>query len=311
MGSDQGTTSGARSLQPVRPPGAVDWAGALTLAVMWGLSYVFVKIAVSEMTPMMSTALRILVAGAVLLAVLAVRGTRLPRSWTLWRPYVVIGLFGNVLPFLLIGYGTRTVATGEAALLMASGPFASHLLSHFTTEDDRLTLLRGLGLACGFGGILLIVDQDGLSGLGGFGERLIGQIAILAAAVAYAISGMLTRTAPAVGALAGSSMSVAAAAAIAVPAALLEPVPMPQAISSQAIIAILYLGALSGSASALIRFGLIRNVGLTFVSMVSYVVPVLGVIFGAVLLGEPVGLAIMLALGLVTAGMVLNRLGGR
>lgn len=298
-----------RSPMPVRAPGAGDVAGALLLAFLWGSSYMVVKVALADLTPLAIAFFRILVAAVALLAVVRLSGARLPTSPSVLAFFAVLGVLNNVVPFFLTAWGTQHITSGEAALLMAFSPLASHLISHFATDDDRLTVLRSVGLACGFAGILVLLGPSSIEGLG---SRLAAEAAVLLGAVSYSLAGILTRRAPPVGTLQGATLAMLAGAVTMLPLLLLlEPVPEIGTVSGESILAVIYLGLMASALSSLIRFRLVREVGLTFVSMANYLVPVLGVLLGVALLDEPLDLPIVAALVLVTAGMLLNRLGAR
>jgi len=289
----------------------VDYLLLLLLSAIWGSSFLFIKLAVVAIPPMTLVAARLGLAALALLLFLAATGRRLPRDGGIWRRFLLVGVAGNVVPFFLINWGEVTVDSSLAAILLAANPLATILLAHAFTSDERLTPLKGLGVIVGFGGIVVLVGPDALTGIG---RDVMSQIAIVGAACCYAVTTIFVRRSrlielpPAVNAT-GVLLS---AAVIALPLALVidRPWELP-APSTGALLSVVVLALLCTSAAFLILYRLLATTGATFVSLLNYLAPVFGVFWGALLLGESLDLETLGALGLIMIGLGLTQARGR
>ena len=288
----------------------VDYLRLLLLSAIWGSSFLFIKLAVAEIPPMTLVAARLGLAALALLLFLAATGRRLPRGWGIWRGFLVVAVIGNVVPFFLINWGEVTVDSSLAAILLATVPLATVVLAHAFAPDERLTPLKGLGVAVGFGGIVVLVGPDALAG---FGREAVSQFAIVGAACCYAATGVFVRRSrlielPAAVTAAGVLVT---AAVVAVPLALVvdRPWELP-APSTGALLALAVLALLCTSAAFLILFRLLATTSATFVSLLNYLAPVFGVLWGALLLGEALHLEVLGALALILLGLVLTQIRG-
>jgi len=247
----------------------VDYLLLLLLSAIWGSSFLFIKLAVVAIPPMTLVAARLGLAALALLLFLAATGRRLPRDGGIWRRFLLVGVAGNVVPFFLINWGEVTVDSSLAAILLAANPLATILLAHAFTSDERLTPLKGLGVIVGFGGIVVLVGPDALTGIG---RDVMSQIAIVGAACCYAVTTIFVRRSrlielpPAVNAT-GVLLS---AAVIALPLALVidRPWELP-APSTGALLSVVVLALLCTSAAFLILYRLLATTGATFVSLLA------------------------------------------
>jgi drug/metabolite transporter (DMT)-like permease len=283
----------------------IDYLLLLLLSAIWGSSFLFIKLAVATIPPMTLVAARLGLAALALLLFLAATGRWLPRDRGIWLRFLFVGAAGNVVPFFLINWGEVTVDSSLAAILLAANPLVTVLLAHGFTLDERLTPMKFLGVAVGFGGIVVLVGPDALAGIG---REVVSQLAIVGAACCYAAitiyvrRSRLIRLPPALNA----AGVMVAATAVALPLALIvdRPWELP-APSTTSLLALVVLALLCSSAAFLILYRLLATTGATFVSLLNYMAPVFGVCWGALLLGEPLDLDTLGALGLIMIGLVL------
>jgi drug/metabolite transporter (DMT)-like permease len=300
----------------------VDIGLLLALAAIWGASFMFIKIILKDMSPLTLVGLRMglgalglaaFVAGDALVA--RQRGiVRPPFAWRrLIVPGQVLAIINVVVPYVGISWGETYISSGDAAILNATTPLWTTLIiaglgQRVSRETADVT--KVVGVLVGFVGVVVLVaggeSQVGVTPL----NNWLGHGAVLLAALSYGLSGLYARRAtagipPAYNALA---QAVFAALIMAVPAALNPP----HAVSPETIGALLALG-LGGTALALlIYFQLIARVGTTRTVIVTYLLPVTALIYGALLLGEPIhaqailGLVLVL-LGIAVAGGLLRR----
>ena len=155
-----------------------DLALLVLLATMWGSAFVFIKLGVATVPPFTLAAARIMLALVLMLAYLRLRRLRLPRG-RVWLVFALLGLVGNVAPFVLISWGEIIIDSALAAILMAVGPLFTVLLAHAFTGDERLTPLKLLGVLIGLSGVVVLIGADALAGLG---DNVAAQLAVTAGA---------------------------------------------------------------------------------------------------------------------------------
>jgi len=275
------------------------------LASLWSSSFAAIKIGVGTIPPLTLAAGRIAVAAAVLYALIALRGQRLPRSARLWALFFLLGITGNALPFTLIAWGEERIDSGLAAILMAVMPPATVLLTHVFTRDERLTAPKLIGVAMGFAGVVLLIGPEALRGLGGEAGR---QLAVAGGAVCYAVTFTIARFVPPSPPAVRSAAVMICASVQMIPLALFVDQPWALSPSPGSVAALVYLGLFPTALATIIFFQLISARGATFVAVNNYIIPVLGVIWGAAFLGERLSLEALGALVLILIGIGVTNL---
>lgn len=276
-----------------------------TLAMLWGTSFLVIKIGVGHMPALTLTALRLATAAAVMIVLaLAVR-TPLPKGVRAWAFCFALAFFGNSLPFFLISWGEEGIESGLAAILMAVMPLTTLVLAHFLTHGDRLKPQKLIGVALGFGGVVVLVGPAALEGLGG---ALLHQIAVAGGAICYAISVIiLTRMPPTPMVGRATLVLIFSVLQTAPPALYLAGGVMPP-LSFEALWPAIYLGVFPTALATLVLFKLASEREPSFIAFQNYLVPVFGVAWGVMLLDEVLSLKAFIALGLILCGIfIANR----
>jgi drug/metabolite transporter (DMT)-like permease len=288
--------------------GVVEIALLLTLATIWSSSFGFIKVAVETVPPITVTAGRLLLAAIIVVIYARLRGHRFPTEPGLWPKFFLIGLFGNALPFTLIGWGEVTIDSGLAAILMAVMPIATLVLAHFFAENERMNPARIAGVTFGFGGILVLIGPDALSGLG---DEAVRQIAVAGGATCYAVATVIARRLPKMPTSLSSAGALIAATAIILPASLIFDRPWTLSPSDESINAVIVLGLFPTALAYILYFALLRRTGANFIALNNYLIPCLGVIWGIIFLDELLNWQAMLALGIILTGVAFTRIGMR
>lgn len=308
----------ARSGAPIHIPAMTGraWVLLALMALLFGGAFPFIELGLRAADPVTLMVLRIGIAALALTVLLYTTGRKLPRGMAVWRALTLMGLFNTALPFALIMWGQTHLTAGLSAILNATAPLFTALLAHLFTEDEKLSARRLAGLVIGLAGLTLVMGAKAFDGPGhDFGA----QLAVLGAALSYAVAGIygrrsgLGRLEP-VEAAAGMLL---AAAALGLPLAFLLGTPAASLIAlSRDGVAQTGVAGLALLCTALtypLYFFLLRTVGATNVLLVALLAPAAGVILGVVLLSESLawtsatGLGVML-LGLtVMSGRLLSR----
>ena len=278
------------------------YALLLLLGAIWGASFLFIKICVSEMGPMTFAFFRVLIGTIVLLAVILVRRQKLPVDRGLWLRFAVMGAVGILVPFSAISWGTQYIASGLSAILNATMPLFTFMLVVILGEEP-LNGRRALGLLVGFAGILVLTWPH-LQG--GLQASLLGELAIVVASLSYALAIVYARR-HLVGwpPLVTSLGQLGTATFLLIPLVLLEKPWMLPFPSLKATLSLLTVGVLGTGVGYIIYYRLLQLVGATGTSLVTYIVPVFGIFWGWAILGERLSWHAFAALLLIFGGLFL------
>jgi drug/metabolite transporter (DMT)-like permease len=281
------------------------WAMFAAMSLIWGMPYLFIKIAVDEgLSPAFVSWSRVVLAAAVLCA-LAHRANLLQHLRGRYRWVAVYAVVEISIPFPLIAWGEQHIDSSLAAIIIAAAPLLVAVIAIRFDESERVTGMRLAGLLIGFAGVIALVGID----VAGRTEELLGALAVLGAALGYAIGPMtLRRHLGDIDPRATMGVSLAMAAVLLTPLTLAT---LPsEAPSTDAWIAVVVLGLVCTAAAFVIFGGLIAEVGAGKALVITYVNPVVALALGVVVLDETPGLGAIAGLLLILAGSWLST-GGR
>ncbi len=293
------------SLPAPKLPGLPDYGLLLALGIIWGISFTFIKIAVSTVPPIPMTITRLGLTALIMLALMRWFGERLPPWGRIWWFIGLSALLGNALPFLLIAWGEQGVDSGLAAILMSPSPLCAALLAHAFTRDDKLNGYKLAGIALGIAGIAVLMGADKLFQLGSSATH---QAAILLAGCCYGANVVINRW------LTGGSPVAMVTAVIVTSVALLIPLAfIPGAWhfdpSRASILAMITLAIVSTAIGTLMLLNLVKRQGAAFTAQVNFLVPVTGALSGALILAERPEPRAIAGLALVLLGVAIARRG--
>lgn len=278
----------------------------LTLALMWGLSFLFIEVALRALAPVWIVVGRTAFGAVVLLTLLAVRGQAPPGRLRLWGHLLLLGVLTNAVPWSTVAWAQQAVPSGLAALLMAAVP-SSTLLVSAAAGMERLTLGRMAGLTLALAGVGLTILED----LGDPG-RLLAITLIVAATVMYAVGAVYANrhVAGTTSPLVIATGQVLSAFVVTVPLALLlHGPPTLTAMDAVSWGAVAALGVFGTGLAFLVFYMLIERVGATNTTLVTYLIPVVAVIAGAVLLDERLGWLALIGGACIVSGVWLAQRG--
>ncbi len=285
-----------------------EWSAFGLLGLVWGSSFLWIKIAVEEIGPFTLVAFRLLFGLIGMSIVMRLSRQSFPRDRKTLLAFLFMGVFNTALPFTLISWGETKIDSGLASILNGSVPLFTIVIAHFWLHDDKITLPRIAGLIVGFTGVVVLVSRD-LDPAGAFGGDVLGQLAVLAASCSYATAITFSRRH-----LRGQPPVVQATMVILIADALLwltaPIVERPLHIPSLPItwFALAWLGLLGSCLAYMLFFYLINAWGPTRASLVTYVFPVVGLLLGIIFLGERADWRLMVGSLLVVAGIVVVNL---
>jgi drug/metabolite transporter (DMT)-like permease len=277
------------------------WTAFAAVSTLWGIPYLFIKIAVDDGVPPAFVAWSRVVLGAAVLLALAARAGTLRSLRGRWRWLLLYACFEIAVPFPLIAAGERRVSSSLAAIIIACVPLLVALLALRFDHEERATGRRLVGLLVGLAGVVALVGID----VAGRGSELLGAGAIFVAAIGYAAGPMvLKRHLGDLDPRATMGASLALAAAVLTPVAALD---LPSAApSGGATASIFVLGLLCTAAAFVLMAGLVAEVGPGRALVITYVNPIVAVALGVTILGERPGAGAVAGLLLILAGSWLS-----
>ena len=279
---------------------ARDWTMLLTLAVLWGGSFFFAKVAVAEIPPLTVVLCRVVLAAATLHAILRLRAIAFPPP-ARWPAYLGMAIINNVIPFSLLFYGQTRIGAGLASILNATTPIFAVIIAHLFTADERISSNKAAGIVLGVAGIAVLVGIDALHDIG---ADVVAQLACLGAALSYgfsAVFGRRFRTDPPV---ASAAAQVSASSLVMLPIVAFVDAPWTLPVPSQAAIwSVLMLGVVSTAFAYILFFAILQSAGATNISLVTLLVPVTAILLGALVLGERLGASDLVGMGLIALGL--------
>ncbi|MGH3648145.1 MAG: DMT family transporter [Micromonosporaceae bacterium] len=291
-------------------PGMGSWLpGYLALTLIWGASFLFIKVGISELHPTYVTLGRAATGALTVLGFLLITRGKLPRDLKTWGHLAVVGTVGVVIPFTLFGYGEQRISSVLAGIWNATTPLWVLPISVLAFRNERFSFRKVVGLGLGFAGVLVVLGV--WQGVGG--SHLAGQLMIMGAALCYGIAIPYLRRflsdVPDGGTAVPAGMLLMASLELAIVAPLVAG-PPPGSVSWPVIGSVVALGALGTGLAFILNMRVIQIAGATTSASVTYLIPIVATVVGVVALGEriswyqPVGAAVVLLGVAVSQGLL-------
>jgi drug/metabolite transporter (DMT)-like permease len=281
-------------------PNAKELVLLLVLSSLWGASYTFVKVGVQTISPVTLIAARTVIAGTILIAIIHWRGLTLPKDAITWRRFFFQACLNSVVPFTLIAWAQQTTDAALATILNSTSPIFAFLLTVFVTRHEAVTGRKLFGVGAGIVGICLIV---GVQAIGGLGQELWAQLAIVAATICYAGTAIFGRNFKGLNPIMPAAGSMICGAIVLVPASLITEKPWTLTPSLESILALLALSVFSTALAFAIYFRLVQTLGSVGTTAQAYLRVPIGVAIGVMFLREHLTSTALIGLVCVTAGV--------
>lgn len=271
------------------------------LSVVWGTSFLFIKIGLDELTPLALVSGRFFVALVALVLITWRQGDLLPQSKREAMHLAFVGLVNTALPIFLISWGELSVDSGLTAVLNGTVPIWTIMLAHLLLHDERFTKAKVLGVWIGFIGLIVLVGGVSLST-----AAFWGQMAVVCGSISYALGSVYVRRhLPGVAPTRLIFFSLVVALLAVAPLTLVtEGIPTGYA-TVKGISAILWLGVLGTALAYQLYYRLLHWWGAGRSTTVTYVAPVVGLTLGAIFLDEQLTFNVLLGSGLILLGVIL------
>lgn len=300
------------TLSPLRSLGITEWMLLVGLSILWGGSYLFMKLAVLTV-PLFTIVLgRVSIAALALLIVLTISGTGIPKGRRIWLAFFGMGIFNNVIPMSLIVFSQNSISVGLASILNSITPLFTILVAHMTTNDERLTFRKLVGISFGIMGVVMLMGPELVDN---FGVAALGEWACLGAALSYACANTFGRRFVQLGTKPMQTAFGQVVASTVILAPLVIVVDQPWMISDPGflpVLSILALGLFCTALAYVIYFQILARSGATAIALVTFMIPPSAILMGWLALGEQISSQDFLGMSLIGVGLFsVNRQSNR
>lgn len=292
---------------------APEYALLALLAAFWGSSYLLIKLALATIAPVTLIAMRVTIASLFLLAIVHLRGERLPSARRDWRLLFVQSLLNSSLAWLVLAWGQQYVPSGTAGVLNSTSPLFVLLIGMVTALWSRLrgaaagsggasTSRKSAGVALGLVGVVLVI---GVNALRGIGQQTLAQVSVLFGAFLYACAALSGKRLAHLSSLTTACGTMLCAAATLLPLSLMVDRPWTLVPSATSLVAAVTLGIMCTGVALIIYFRLIKTLGAMGVASQSYLRAGVSVLLGFLVLGEQPPPSVLIGLVITIAGVAL------
>ena len=274
------------------------------LALIWGASFLLIKLALEGVSPPQLVLGRLIAGAVVLLIIVRVTGSALPRERAVWGHLTLMCVVANIIPFFLFAWGEQRVTSGMAGILNGTTPLFTLAVAMAALSDERWSPARVGGLLLGFVGVVVVVGPWNIDGRA---NAVAGQIACLGAAACYGVGFVYARRFLSYRNLPALSLSAAQVSLAALVLLVTAPVTMRGDVSltPTVVVSLLTLGAVGTGLAYLLFYRLVGDIGATSASLVTYLIPVVAVFLGVVVQSDPLTWNVFAGAAIVVAGAAL------
>ena len=291
----------------MRNSNTLDYVLLVLLAFIWASAFFNIKIATYSYGPLTIAFLRIFFGSIPVVILCYFKKIKIEAFSKDWYWFASIGIINLVIPFFLIAYGVQKVQSNLAAILMASTPLSATLLAHFFTKNEKINLIKSLGILLGFSGIVFLFSDDVLINKNNF----MSAVSILCGSTFYVIGGLLTLKISNKKNENVTASILIWGALVLMPVAFIFEQPWNLSPRLDSTISLIYLGIFSTGVAWLLRFYILKHNGLVFQSQVAYLIPIFGVILGFLILNEAITSKVIISLIAVIIGIFIVKKGSK
>ena len=271
------------------------------LGLIWGSSFFNIKIATYSYEPITLALVRVIFASIPLMILCKLKNIKIEAFSKEWRSYALIGLCNIAIPFILIAIGTSKINSYLAAMLMSTTPLSGTILAHFFTKNEKINILKVIGILIGFSGILfLFLDKIIINE----SNYIFALITILGSTF-YSIGGILTIQIKNKGNENVTTSTTIWSLIFLFPMALILEKPWLAEPTLESTLSLFYLGIVATGLAWLIRFRILSVNGLVFQTQVAYLIPIFGVFFGYFLMDEVITWRVLISLSIIIIGIYI------
>jgi len=285
------------------------WVLLGTLAMLWGPSFYVIKEGLVGIPPLTLAAGRVTLAAVLLYGMVRISGSRMPTDLPFWKRFAVMGIIANVIPFSCLMIGETLAPSAIAAIFNGLAPLITAVVAHLVIPEERMTRSTLVGMIIGFGGVLLLFLPTAMQGFEG-NDVLLGMLAFIGMSLGYGVSVVYSRTK-----LRGRPRYVAPTAQLAAASFFLIPIALVAEGERLAypglepILALIWLAVVATALAYVVYYALLEIAGATFLSLVTFLLPPIGILLGLVFLDEQIEWTSLLGCGMILSGVGFVRKG--
>ncbi len=277
-------------------------AGFSLISILWGSTWLVIKIGLESVSPFFGVAIRFTIALVILILIMVIRKERLPADRSSVKIYLTLGFLSFSLPYAMVYWAEQYIPSGLTSILFAIYPFIVAIMSHFVLSAERLTLYKIIGIVLGFGGILIIFWEDiHIQGVSTLAMGVVLLSTVFQGISLVTVKKIGKHLSPAALNVGGMLVGIFVAYAIAFAFEDFSALRF----DAKGVGSILYLGTFGTVATFMIYYWLLKRIEAVYLSLVSFVYPVIAVILGAVILHEALEPQIFTGAGFVLAGILV------
>ena len=284
----------------------------VSLATIWGVNFLFIKLAVAEVGPVTNVWGRLVMAALLLYIFMRFSGNRLILTRTYIIFYIAIGSLGSAIPFFLISSAEQTIDAGLAGVLMSPMPLLTLALSAIILRNEKINFLKVLSFFIAAFGLVVLFGFENLSQLGGNNRaEFIAQLIVLLAAICYGVNSIVSKLVPKINFISLATGTTMASAILITPFAIIAEPFWLEDFGTQSIIAITFQGILGTALANLMFFKIIELKGPVFLSLINFQIPLIAYFSGVIFLGEIIKFNVLISLTMILCALYLNHISSR
>ena len=284
----------------------------VSLATIWGVNFLFIKLAVAEVGPVTNVWGRLVMAALLLYIFMRFSGNRLILTRTYIIFYIAIGSLGSAIPFFLISSAEQTIDAGLAGVLMSPMPLLTLALSAIILRNEKINFLKVLSFFIAAFGLVVLFGFENLSQLGGNNRaEFIAQLIVLLAAICYGVNSIISKLVPKINFISLATGPTIASAILITPFAIIAEPFWLEDFGTQSIIAITFQGILGTALANLMFFKIIELKGPVFLSLINFQIPLIAYFSGVIFLGEIIKFNVLISLTMILCALYLNHISSR
>ena len=299
-------------MKQINQPSIVSWILLFSLAIIWGVNFLFIKIAVTDVGPITNVFCRVFMASIILYICMRLTGNRIILSRTYLVFYVSIGALGSAIPFYLISDAERIIDAGIAGVLMSPMPLITLALSALILKDQNINLIKVLSFILAALGLVVLFGFENLSKLGGSNRvEFFSQIFVLLAAICYGVNSIVSKLVPKINFISLATGTTIASTIIISPFAFFYEPFWLESFTSPSLTAIIIQGLFATAIANLLFFKIIELQGPVFLSLINFMIPLIAYFSGVLFLNEIIRVNVLVSLAMILFALYLNHMSSK
>ena len=299
-------------MKQINQPSIISWLLLFSLAIIWGVNFLFIKIAVIDVGPITNVFCRLFMASIILYVCMKYTGNKIILTRTYLTFYIAIGALGSAIPFYLISDAERIIDAGIAGVLMSPMPLITLALSAIILKDQNINIIKVLSFILAALGLVVLFGFENLSKLGGSNRvEFFSQIFVLLAAICYGVNSIVSKLVPKINFISLATGTTMASTIIISPFAFFYEPFWLESFTNSSTIAIVIQGLFATAIANLLFFKIIELQGPVFLSLINFMIPLIAYFSGVLFLNEIIRVNVLVSLAMILFALYLNHVSSK